>query len=137
MSEINKTYRLQNNTIATLKMKSVAQMTKETGLTPNSSLQAFHTNNVLRRIIKYWVRRTGMTIKVMVAQTDIQKPKIVLDVPYGEMLFTGENHKGTKINYTKIKHPLAGPRPDKALEAAEGDALAADLKREIQRRGIP
>ncbi len=136
MADINKTYRLSNNTVATLKMKSVERLLQETGLTQNGSLQALHTGNVLRRILKYWAARSGMTMKVVIAQTDVNKPQIVSDTPYSQMLFTGKSAKGKDINYTTTKNPLAGPRPDKAVEAAEGTAMAADLQRAIQKKGF-
>jgi hypothetical protein len=136
MADIHKTYRLANHTVSTLEMKSIQTLLREIGLAPDGALQAFHTNNVLRRILKYWAARSGMTLKVIIAQTDINTPEIVADVPYAAMLFTGKTHRGTAIRYTKTKNKLAGPRPDKALEAAEGPAMAADLMREIRRRGI-
>lgn len=35
--------------------------------------------------------------------------------------------------YTHTKNPLAGPRWDEAVMAAEGDAMAADLARYMRR----
>lgn len=142
MAGIHKVYRLPNNTISTLEMKSTGQLLQEAGLDAKGPLQTFHTNNVLRRILKYWAARSGMTLKIIIAQTDIRKPEIVLNTPYARMLFTGIYQRKKprpikkKITYTTTKNPLAGPRPDKALEAAEGAAMAADLMREMQRRGF-
>ncbi|MDL2327477.1 hypothetical protein LJC64_02295 [Ruminococcaceae bacterium OttesenSCG-928-A11] len=137
MAEIHETYRLPNNVVSTLETKSVNTLLKELGMTDNGTLQTFHTANVLRRIKKYMAFRTGMTIKVTIAQTDINKPRIITDVPYGEVLFFGKKKKGKPIRYTTTKNKQAGPRPDKAVEAAEGAAMAKDLEREIKRRGIP
>ena len=38
------------------------------------------------------------------------------------------------LEYTKTKNPAAGPHWDRALSAAEGAALAADLQRYMNRR---
>jgi hypothetical protein len=54
---------------------------KEKGLTAGGDVQRFHTNNVLRRIVKYMPYRSGATIKLTQAQTDINKPEIVTDTP--------------------------------------------------------
>lgn len=125
-----------------LRMNPVGQIMRDKGLDPAGKAQAFHTQNVLRRIIKYMPYRTGATIKVTIAQTDINKPRIITDVPFAKYLFYGKvmappvPTKATNrpLNYTKTKHPLAGPRWDRALSAAEGAAMAADLERYLRRK---
>lgn len=134
MSEYNKTYRMPNATISTIKMKSIRQLLNDAQLQDNGKAQAFHTSNVLRRILKYWAFRTGLTNKIIIAQTNINKPRIVLNTPYAKVIFYGKTKSGKSIEYTKTKHPLAGPRPDKALQAAEGTAITADLQRYIKQR---
>lgn len=150
---------LQNpdGTKVTLEMKALNQLVKDKGLDKAGNVQMFHTQNVLRRIKKYMPFRTGITYKLTVIQTDIRKPEIVTDTPYAHYLFEGEvwgpnlprrengvivgwwspkvkHPTGRKLEYDKTKNPQAGPRWDKALSAAEGDALRADLQRYIDRR---
>ena len=121
-------------------------------MSKDGDVQRFHTANVLRRIIKYIPYRTGETIKVTVAQTNINKPQIVTDVPYARFLYygvvmvginsgsayarRGEPKRVTNrpITYTKIKNPHAGPYWDRALIAAEGAAMIADLQRYVETR---
>lgn len=98
-------------------------------------MQQFHTKNVLRRIQKYMPYRTGATIKLTIAQTDIHEPYIVTDTVYAKRLFDGMTAEGKPLHYTKIKNPQAGSHWDRALVAAEGEALTADLQRYIARRG--
>ena len=143
-----------------LVMNPVSQIIRDKGLNASGDVQAFHTQNVLRRIQKYMPYRTGATIKLTIAQTDIHKPEIVTDVPYAKFLFYGKlmvdpktgaagfmtnngwrSRKGVPkvqssrdITYTKTKNPNAGPRWDRALSAAEGKAMAADLQRYIDRK---
>ena len=119
---------------AYLEMHSVNQILQDKGLAPSGDVQAYHTQNALRRIIKYMAMRSGMTNKITIAQTDIHKPEIITDVPYGKVIFYGKDKNGNPIRYTKTKHPLAGARPDKAVSAAEGAAMAADLQRYINRK---
>lgn len=126
-----------------LVMHPVNQIIRDHGLNPSGDVQAFHTQNVLRRIQKYMPYRTGATIKLTIAQTDIHKPEIVTDTPYARYLFYGYAMEGKApkrvtdrpLNYTKTKNPNAGPRWDRALSAAEGAAMAADLERYMKRRG--
>lgn len=144
----------------TVDMKPVNQILKDKGLTAGGDVQRFHTQNVLRRIQKYMPYRTGATIKTMIAQTDIDKPYIVLDVPYGRFLYHGKlmvdpvtgaagfmtedgwkSRKGVNkvlsnrpITYTKTKNPQAGPYWDRALVANEMAAMQADLQNYVNRR---
>ena len=136
------------------------QLIQRKGLGASGHVQMFHTQNVLRRIQRYMPFKTGATIKITVAQTDIRKPEIVTDVPYGQFLYRGKvmvdlrtgaagfmtpegwrSRKGcTKVptdrnlQYTRIKNPMAGPYWDRTLCACEGKAMAADLQRYINRR---
>ena len=153
-------YRLPDGTIAYLEMNSVGQILKDKGLDEAGDVQRFHTANVLKRIKRYMPFVSGMTYKVTVAQTNIAKPEIVTDVPYGKYLFYGKvmidpklgiagfmtpegwrSRKGcTKVQtgrdlqYNRTKNPRADPRWDRALSANEGAAMAADLQRYLNRR---
>ena len=119
----------------TLQRPSVDKILGSTGLDPAGRVQQFHTANVLRRIIKYMPHLTGATIKLTAAQTDVRVPEIVTQEPQAAYLFYGVSVAGTPLHYTKTKNPLAGPRWDRALSAAEGAALAAELQRYLRRGG--
>ena len=41
----------------------------------------------------------------------------------------------TPLDYSKTKNPKAGPHWDRAVTAAEGKAMTADLQRYIDRKG--
>lgn len=158
----NKTelFRLPSGTIAYLEMNSVHQILKDKGLDAGGDAQKFHTANVLKRIKRYMPFVSGMTYKVTVSQTDISRPYIITDTPYAKYLFYGkvmvdpklgiagfmtpegwrsrENVPKVRTNrdlqYNRMKNPNAGPRWDRALSAAEGKAMAADLQRYLNRR---
>lgn len=143
-----------------LNLPTAAQLIKEQGLAHDGDVQKFHTKNVLGRIKRYVPFVTGATYKLMEIQTDINKPEIILEAPYAYYIFYGRKMIDPKINasgfmtpegwrsrkgsvkvltgeplkYNRTKNPKAGPRWDKALVAAEGDALVADLQRYIDRR---
>ena len=152
--------RMPDGTTAELTMKDANQIIKDKGLAPDGDAQAFHTQNVLRRIKKYMPFVSGALYKMTQIQTDIRKPEIVTDAPQAKYLFYGKvmvdpklgiagfmtpegwrSRKGSvkvltgrDLEYTKTKNPMAGPRWDRALSAAEGAALAADLQRFMNRR---
>ena len=143
-----------------LKLPSAKKLIRSKGLGADGAVQAFHTQNVLKRIKKFMPFRSGATYKITVAQTDIWKPEIVTDTPYAKYLFHGKVMIDPKLGVagfmtpegwrsrkdcTKVltdrnleffrgKNPQAGPRWDKALSANEGKAMEADLQRFIDRR---
>lgn len=136
------------------------QLIQKKGLSNRGHVQMFHTQNVLKRIKRYMPYRTGKTYKITVAQTNIAKPEIVTDVPYGKYLYYGKvmidpklgiagfmtpegwrsRKYSTKVltdrnlQYTRTKNPQAGPYWDRTLSACEGRAMAADLQRFMNRR---
>ena len=142
-----------------LQLPSAAQLIRAKGLAHDGDVQKFHTQNVLKRIKRYMPYVSGATYKITVAQTDINKPEIVTNTPYAKYLFYGKKMIDPKINasgfltpegwrsrrgsvkvltaenlkYNKTKNPAAGPRWDRALVAAEGKALVADLQSYIDR----
>lgn len=123
-------------------MRPVNQILRAKGLSTGGDVQRFHTANVLRRIVKYMPYRTGATIKLTVAQSPVSKPYIVTDAPYARYLYYGKVMVGKApkavtdkdLQYTKTKNPRAGPFWDRALMAAEGKALQADLQRYVDRK---
>lgn len=136
-----------------IKMNPTARILRDHGLDAGGKVQMFHTQNVLRRITKYMPYKSNATIKLTIAQTDIRRPQIVTDAPYAKFLFYGKlmlsdvtgsawarkdetKHVVNKaLNYNQTKNPLAGPRWDRAVSAAEGPAMAADLQKFIKRGG--
>ena len=143
-----------------LRLPSASQLIRAKGLAGDGDVQRFHTKNVLQRIKRYMPYVSGATYKLTVVQTDINKPEIVTDTPYAQYLFRGKKMidpqinasgfltpegwrsrrgsvkvlTGENLNYNRSKNPAAGPRWDKAVVAAEGDAMVSDLQRYINRR---
>lgn len=137
----------------TVKMNPTPRIIKRIGLDSSGHVQRFWTSTVLRRIVRYMPYQTGMTIKVTMSQTDINKPLIVTDTPYAKFLYHGKlmvsdvtgspwARKGetkhvvnTPLSYSKTKNPQAGPYWDRRLTAAEGKVMAKELQNYIDRRG--
>ena len=115
------------------------------GVTARGDVQRFHTANTLRRIQRYLPYRTGATIKLMIARM-LYYGKVMVDPGTGAAGFLTANgwrsRKGVRkvessrdIQYDKTKNPRAGPFWDKALLAAEGKQMAAELQDYVNRRG--
>ena len=152
--------KMPDGTTAVLTMQEANEIIRNKGLAPGGDKQAFHTQNVLRRIKKYMPFVSGVLFKVTQIQTDIRKPEIVTEAPQAEYLFEGKvmvdpktnaagfmtpegwrSRKGCvkiltarNLEYNKTKNPQAGPHWDVALSTNEGPAMAADLQRFINRR---
>ena len=82
-----------------LVMHPANRIIKDKGLDPSGDVQRFHTQNVLRRIQRYMPYRTGATIKIMIAPTNVSRPEICKR--------TGEEEGGT-INLQYLPHELVG-----------------------------
>ena len=130
------------------------------GVTAKGDVQKYHTANVRRRIWRYMPYRSGTTIKLMIVQSPVDEPFIHVNVPFARMLYYGKvmvdpvthaagfltangwrSRKGVakvessrEIQYDKTKNPRAGPFWDKALMAAEGAQMAAELQDYVNRR---
>lgn len=144
--------RLPDGSTAWLEMHGTRQIVHDKGLDEHGDVQTFHTRNVLRRILRYLPCQTGMTLKLTVAQTDVNRPLIITNTPSARFLYHGKlmvsdvtgspwaRRGETKqvvnrpLDYTKTKNPRAGPYWDRAVTAAEGSAMAADLQRYIDRK---
>lgn len=144
-------------------MKPVKQIMKRLGIDARGDVQRFHTANVKRRIQKYMPYRTGATIKLMIAQSPVEKPFLHVNAPYARVLYYGKvmvdpetgmagfltpngwrSRRGVAkvassrdIQYDKTKNPRAGPFWDRRLTAAEGRQMAAELQDYVRRRGRP
>ena len=129
------------------------------GIGPTGSAQLFHTQNIMRRMVKYMPMQTGMFVKQMVVSSYTE---ISINAPqarylyYGKRMVNAATGKGPRwipgvgyrwprgaklvatsepLNYTTTFHPLAGPYWDKRLVAAEKDVIVQELKDYIGRFG--
>lgn len=117
-----------------------SELIRRKGLDQNGRVQRFHTNNVNRRIGKYMPHLSGALetkLKHIRSDTEIE----VLG-PYAKYQFyckvmVGKAPKKVTdkpLEYTDDFNPKAGPFWDRALSAAEGDAMREDLQRYINRK---
>lgn len=134
---------------------SASELLQQAGLQDDGAIQTFHTNNVLRRIMKYMPAQSTALMKLTVVQTDITKPCIVTDAPQARYLFFGmlmvdpETKKGAfyspeygywsrpgvakeltniPLNFDKSINANAGPRWDLALTSNEMPVMKQELQ---------
>lgn len=122
-----------------LDIPSAAVLADRKGFGPDGHVQKFHTANVNRRIGKYMPHLTGtLETKLKI----VRGTKIIVLGPYAKYQYHGKVMVGPApkvltdrdLEYTKTFNPQAGPYWDRALVAAEGDALVEDVQRYINRR---
>lgn len=122
-----------------LDIPSAAVLADRKGFGPDGHVQKFHTANVNRRIGKYMPHLTGtLETKLKI----VRGTKIIVLGPYAKYQYHGKVMVGPApkvltdrdLEYTKTFNPQAGPYWDRALVAAEGDALVDDVQRYINRR---
>lgn len=126
----------------TVNMKPINRILKDKGLSVDGDVQQFHTANALRRIQKYMPYRSGTLIKRTIIASPISRPLIEVPGPTACYLYYGKVMVGKPpkqpidkdLKYTKTKNPQAGPFWDRALVAAEGKAMQADLQRYVSRK---
>ena len=142
-----------------VELPSADRVIRRLGLDEKGDAQKFHTANVNRRIGKYMPYLSGVLetkLKHIRSNTEIEVlgpyagyqyfGKVMVNAKTGNgpanIPGAGPRYKkGTilkvtdrPLEYTKTHNALAGPRWDRALVAAEGKAMVADLQNYINRR---
>lgn len=127
-----------------IEMPSTAQLLAAMGVDERGDVQQMHTENALHRIQRYMPALSGATIKLMLAQTVVEMPEIVIQEPQIGYLYYGvamegdpKTATGRPLNYTKTRNSQAGPYFDRALVANEGTAMQGELQRYVDRRNAP
>ena len=145
-------------TKAQIDLPSADKLLHSVGLDERGAVQVFHTQNVLRRMLKYIPKRSSAMRKrtiIGATPTDIETagpevqyqyhgkvmedPKINAAGFFSEKMDSWFSPKGgTKVltdrdlTYTT---PGTGPYWDRAVTAAEGDAMVAELQKYVDYLG--
>jgi len=140
-------------------MPSAEQLIRRLGLDKDGAVQRFHTMNVNRRIGKFMPHLTGALEtkkkhlrgnteveisgpyagyqymgKVMVNAKTGKGPALIPGIGYRYRRGTVLKVTERNLEYTKTHNPQAGPKWDRALVAAEGKLLEAELQAYVNRR---
>ena len=146
--------------IVDIHMPSASTLIKHHGLDKNGDVQKFFTQMICGRMTRYMPASSATGVlstkkKYVKSSTEIEVAgpyakyqyfgKVMIDPQINAAGFmTPEGWRSRKnsvkiltnrdIQYNRTFHPSAGPYWDKALLAAEGKAMAADLQRYLNRR---
>lgn len=137
----------------------VVEVVKRLGIDKTGDAQRFHTNNVMRRMMKYMpMDSAGVLTKATVIQSDtviVTETDYAAYVYYGNRMVNSKTGKGPRwipgvgwrwparatlvattepLNYTKTFNALAGPFWDRRLAEAEGEVIARELENYIRSR---
>ena len=123
-----------------VEMKPVNIIAARLGVGRSGDVQRFVTNTVNRRITRYMPYRSGaLSTKLKFTKNPTQ---IEVLGPYARYQYYGKAMAGRppkrvtdqNLVYTKTKNPRAGPFWDRALMAAEGKQIAAEVQRYVDRK---
>lgn len=124
----------------TVQMKSAKGILKDKGLTGGGDVQRFFTQTVFNRIHKYMPHRSGaLETKLTHIKSDTEIETLG---PYAQYQYHGKAMEGKPpmsvtdrdLHYTKTKNPLAGPKWDRALVAAEMPQIQGDVQAYLNRK---
>lgn len=123
-----------------VEMKPVNAIVNRLGLGKRGGVQLFLTNTVNRRITRYMPYRTGALAtksKYIKSPTEIEVVSPYARYQYYGKVMVGRPPKTATdkdLVYTKTKNPRAGPFWDRALMAAEGRQIAAEVQGYVNRK---
>ena len=142
--------------VISIYIPSADELTAKLGLNKTGRAQVFHTQNIMRRMLKYMPMETGQFTKNMVISSattiSITAPQAKY-LYYGNRMVNSKTGKGPRyipgvgyrwqkgatltptaqpLKYTKTFHPLAGPYWDQRLIANEKTEIVDELKAYIR-----
>ena len=123
-----------------MEMRPVNRIVSRLGIDPNGTVQRKITQNINHRITRYMPYLTGTLatrLKRVASPTEIEVAGPYAKYQYYGKAMVGKAPKrltGRALEYTKTKNAQAGPFWDRRLMAAEGDAIVADLQRDVRGR---
>ena len=147
--------------IVQVKCKSASQIIRDHGLDRNGDVQRYWTNIVNRRLSRYMPYRPGSGALSSKLKYASGPAEITVRAPYAKYQYYGKvmvdpninaagfltkdgtwrSRKGAakvltdrNLTYDTSKNADAGPYWDRRLVAAEGDAMAQEIREYIRRR---
>jgi len=123
-----------------VEMKPVNAIITRLGIGRGGDVQQFFTNTINRRIKKYMPFRSGVLATKLKHVSG--SAEVTVLGPYARYQYYGKVMEGRApkrvtdrdLVYTKTKNPLAGPFWDRALMAAEGEQIVAEVQHYVNRK---
>lgn len=125
-----------------VEMKPVNVIVNRLGVGKNGNVQLFVTNTINRRITRYMPYRSSTLstkLKIIKSPTEIEVLGPYARYQYYGKVMVGKPPKtvtGRDLDYSQSRNhnPLAGPYWDRALMAAEGKQIAAEVQQYVDRK---
>ena len=121
-------------------MKPVNTILTRLGIDKNGDVQMQATRIINQRITRYMPFRTGVLAtksKRIKSPTEIEVIEPYARYQYYGKVMVGKAPKvatNKPLTYSKHKHPLAGPKWDQRMMAAEGAQIAKELQTYVDRK---
>ena len=93
-----------------------------------SAIQKFIDNTVVRHMNPYVPMRTGILAKSVVLGSRMGSGELVYIAPYSRKVYLGEKKDGTKMKFSKSRHPKATEKWAEHMKAAR----MPQIEREVQ-----
>ena len=93
-----------------------------------SAIQKFIENPVVRHMDPYVPMRTGILAKSVVLGSRMGSGELVYIAPYSRKVYLGEKKDGTKMKFSKSRHPKATEKWAEHMKAAR----MPQIEREVQ-----
>ena len=93
-----------------------------------NSIQKFIDNTVVRHMDPYVPMRTGILAKSVILGSRMGSGELVYIAPYSRKVYLGEKKDGTKMKFSKSRHPKATEKWAEHMKAAR----MPQIEREVQ-----
>ncbi len=93
-----------------------------------SAIQKFIENTVVRHMNPFVPMRTGILAKSVVLGSRMGSGELVYIAPYSRKVYLGEKKDGTKMKFSKSRHPKATEKWAEHMKAAR----MPQIEREVQ-----
>ena len=101
-----------------------------------SSIQKFIDNTVVRHMNPYVPMRNGILAKSVILGSRMGSGELVYIAPYSRKVYLGEKKDGTKMKFSKSRHPKATEKWAEHMKAARMPQIEREV-RDYSRRLMP
>ncbi len=98
-----------------------------------SAIQKFIDNTVVRHMETYVPMRTGILAKSVVLGSRMGSGELVYIAPYSRKVYLGEKKDGTKMKFSKSRHPKATEKWAEHMKAARMQQIEREVQAYVRR----
>lgn len=98
-----------------------------------SAIQKFIDNTVVRHMNPYVPMRTGILAKSVILGSRMGSGELVYIAPYSRKVYLGEKKDGTKMKFSKSRHPKATEKWAEHMKAARMQQIEREVQAYVRR----